>query len=75
MNIAPVLKRFVSPPLRPPRGSVSTFCVERVAPVSIIALILASTFYAWRFSYFWLDDFNNLYWTERMGSGFDGAPG
>ncbi len=66
MNIVPVLKRFVSPPLRPPRGSVSTFCVERVAPVSIIALILASTFYAWRFSYFWLDDFNNLYWTERV---------
>jgi len=33
---------------------------------SIIALILASTFYAWRFSYFWLDDFNNLYWTERI---------
>ena len=66
MNIVSALKRFVPPPLRPSRGSVSAFCIERVAPVSIIALILASTFYAWRFSYFWLDDFTSLYWTERV---------
>ena len=30
----------------------------------ISAVILAATFYSWRFAYFWLDDFNNLYWVR-----------
>jgi hypothetical protein len=33
---------------------------------SVIALILASTFYTWRFSYFWLDDFNNLFLVQQQ---------
>lgn len=37
-----------------------------VAVGIINAFVLASTFYAWRFSYFWLDDFNNLFWIQRL---------
>ena len=33
---------------------------------SVSALILLSTFYAWRFSYFWLDDFNNLFLVQQQ---------
>jgi hypothetical protein len=33
---------------------------------SISFLILAATFYAWRFSYFGLDDFNNLFWVQKQ---------
>jgi hypothetical protein len=33
---------------------------------SICGLILASTFYSWRFAYFWLDDFNNLFWVQQQ---------
>jgi len=29
-------------------------------------LILASVFYSWRFAYFWLDDFNNLFWVQQQ---------
>jgi hypothetical protein len=29
-------------------------------------LVLASTFYLWRFAYFWLDDFNNLFWVQQQ---------
>lgn len=32
----------------------------------ICGLILASTFYSWRFAYFWLDDFNNLFWVQQQ---------
>jgi len=45
----------------------------RVAPAAIgliNALILAATFHAWRFSYFWLDDFNVLYWIQRLDNSF-----
>ncbi len=33
---------------------------------SVSTLVLASTFYAWRLSYFSLDDFNNLYWVQQQ---------
>jgi hypothetical protein len=33
--------------------------------LSINALLLANIIYVWRFAYFWLDDFNNLYWVQR----------
>src|SRR6185369_10659478 len=33
---------------------------------SVSGLILASTFYSWRFAYFWLDDFNNLFWVQQQ---------
>src|SRR4029078_4324980 len=33
---------------------------------STCALILASVFYSWRFAYFWLDDFNNLFWVQQQ---------
>jgi hypothetical protein len=33
---------------------------------SISALILVWTFYTWRFAYFWLDDFNNLFWVQQQ---------
>lgn len=33
---------------------------------SVIALIMAATFYSWRFSYFWLDDFNNLFLVQQQ---------
>jgi hypothetical protein len=32
---------------------------------STCALVLALTFYSWRFAYFWLDDFNNLFWVQQ----------
>src|SRR5439155_11454930 len=32
----------------------------------ICGLILASVFYSWRFAYFWLDDFNNLFWVQQQ---------
>jgi hypothetical protein len=33
---------------------------------STCALVLAATFYSWRFAYFWLDDFNNLFWVQQQ---------
>lgn len=33
---------------------------------STCGLILASVFYSWRFAYFWLDDFNNLFWVQQQ---------
>jgi hypothetical protein len=33
---------------------------------STCGLVLASTFYSWRFAYFWLDDFNNLFWVQQQ---------
>jgi hypothetical protein len=32
----------------------------------ITALLLVDIVYLWHFSYFWLDDFNNLYWVQRQ---------
>jgi hypothetical protein len=45
----------------------------RAVPVTIgfiHALVLAATFYAWRFSYFWLDDFNVFFWIQRLDQSF-----
>jgi hypothetical protein len=36
----------------------------------IHALVLAAAFYAWRFSYFWLDDFNVFFWIQRLDNSF-----
>jgi hypothetical protein len=36
----------------------------------INALIGASAFHAWRFSYFWLDDFNVFFWVQRLDQSF-----
>src|SRR5262249_39364116 len=37
----------------------------RVIMVGVNALLLAYVVCVWRFSYFWLDDFNNLFWVQR----------
>src|SRR5262245_13970302 len=37
----------------------------RLGILAINAVLLAYVIYVWRFSYFWLDDFNNLYWVQR----------
>src|SRR5262245_3007855 len=37
----------------------------RAVGVAVNALLPANVIYIWRFSYFWLDDFNNLFWVQR----------
>jgi hypothetical protein len=39
--------------------------IFQTAFIAIHAAIIAAIVYVWRFSYFWLDDFNNLYWVQR----------
>lgn len=42
----------------------------RCTPLAGIATLLLMTFHLYRSAYFWLDDFNNLYWVQRT-SGSD----
>jgi hypothetical protein len=39
--------------------------VPRLIPVACIAVLLINTFRLYKNAYFWLDDFNNLYWAQR----------
>jgi len=53
------------------RGYLCALLSMKVRPVSAVigllsAFTLAATFYAWRFSYFWLDDFNVFFWVQRL---------
>jgi hypothetical protein len=41
----------------------------RAAPGLCIALLLLFTFRLYTYSYFWLDDFNNLYWVQKQTFG------
>jgi hypothetical protein len=43
--------------------------VLRLIPVACIALLLINTFRLYKNAYFWLDDFNNLYWVQRTTLG------
>ena len=41
----------------------------RYVPGICIALLLIFTFRLYTFAYFWLDDFNNLYWVQQRTMG------
>jgi hypothetical protein len=41
----------------------------RLVPALCIALLLFFTFRLYTYSYFWLDDFNNLYWVQQQTLG------
>ena len=43
--------------------------VPRLIPVACIAVMLINTFRLYKNAYFWLDDFNNLYWVQRATLG------
>ena len=43
--------------------------VTRLIPVTCIGVLLISTFRLYKNAYFWLDDFNNLYWAQRATLG------
>ena len=43
--------------------------VPRLIPVVCIAVLLINTFRLYKNAYFWLDDFNNLFWVQRATLG------
>ena len=43
--------------------------ISRLIPVACVAVLLINTFRLYKNAYFWLDDFNNLYWAQRTTLG------
>ena len=43
--------------------------LPRLIPVACVAVLLINTFRLYKNAYFWLDDFNNLYWVQRTTLG------
>ena len=44
-----------------------TALLARYGIPSVISAVLLLTFSLYRFSYFWIDDFNTLFWVQREG--------
>ena len=46
---------------------MNTTALERVFYAACLGTVLYFTFRLFTFSYFWLDDFNNLFWVQKLG--------
>ena len=55
--------------LKPIVPLVATYKLQRLIPLGCVALLLVNTFRLYKGAYFWLDDFNNLYWVQRTTLG------